>query len=102
MGGICDGQFSPYKAGRGQLNAMIRLRSCTVLCSCFLLSALVCAGQSAKNQAGDVASSVQRGLDLATKGRCKEALPQLKNRVARLSDKQLKYRAAMATARCAM
>jgi tetratricopeptide (TPR) repeat protein len=55
-----------------------------------------------KSQTGDPASSVRRGIDLATKGRCKEALPQLKNRVARLSDKQLKYRAAMSTARCAM
>ncbi len=36
------------------------------------------------------------------KGRCQEALPLLKKAAPRLADKQLKYRAVMATARCAM
>lgn len=47
-------------------------------------------------------SSVERGLNLAQKGRCKEALPILQKATPRLSDKQLKYRTMMATARCAM
>jgi len=48
------------------------------------------------------ASSAERGLALAQKGRCKEALPLLKTSNAVLQDKQLKYRTLMATARCAM
>jgi len=45
---------------------------------------------------------VEHAIDLATKGRCEEALPLLKKSAARVTDKQLKYRALMATVRCAM
>lgn len=48
------------------------------------------------------ASSAERGLALAQKGRCKEALPLLTKSTALLQDKPLKYRTLMATARCAM
>lgn len=48
------------------------------------------------------ASSVEASIDLAAKGQCEKALPILKRSVGRISDKDLKYRAAMATARCAM
>jgi len=44
----------------------------------------------------------ERALGWAAKGRCREALPRLKNAAARLVDKQQRYRVAMATARCAM
>jgi tetratricopeptide (TPR) repeat protein len=65
--------------------------------------ALSCAAQApAKGPGEDTAGSVERGIALAAKGRCREALPRLKNATARLADKQLKYRAGMATARCAM
>jgi len=47
-------------------------------------------------------SSVERGLGLAQKGRCREALPILKRSAPLLQDKQLRYRTLMATARCAM
>jgi tetratricopeptide (TPR) repeat protein len=57
-------------------------------------------------------SSAERAIDLAAKGRCQEALPALKQAISRRSDKgiadkqttdkQLEYRAAMATAKCAM
>ena len=39
---------------------------------------------------------------MAAKGRCREALPRLKAATAHIADKQLKYQARMATARCAM
>jgi len=42
------------------------------------------------------------GIRLAAKGRCGPALPILKRAAAHLTDKQLKYRAVMSTARCAM
>ncbi len=48
------------------------------------------------------ASTVEQAIDLAAKGRCNEALPILKKSTSHVSDKELKYRAAMATARCAM
>ena len=48
------------------------------------------------------AATIEQSIDLAAKGRCQEALPVLKRSAARVSDKDLKYRAAMATARCAM
>jgi tetratricopeptide (TPR) repeat protein len=46
--------------------------------------------------------TVEEGITLAAKGRCREALPILKKSVAHLADKQLKYRVEMSTARCAM
>jgi predicted Zn-dependent protease len=49
----------------------------------------------------DVSGPARRGIELAQKGRCKEALPELK-RAMRLTDKELRYQTAMATARCAM
>jgi tetratricopeptide (TPR) repeat protein len=44
----------------------------------------------------------ERGLSLASKGRCRAALPLLTRSAAHLTDKQLKYRVVMSTARCAM
>jgi tetratricopeptide (TPR) repeat protein len=45
-------------------------------------------------------ASPDQALSLAQKGRCREALPLLKKSAP--SDKQLKYKTLMATARCAM
>jgi tetratricopeptide (TPR) repeat protein len=50
----------------------------------------------------DFAASAAQGVGLAEKGRCREALPLLKKAIPHLSDKQLKFEAAMASARCAM
>src|ERR1700730_5036546 len=47
-------------------------------------------------------SSAQRGISLAEKGDCTEALPVLKRVTVHITDAQLKYHAAMAIARCAM
>ncbi|HXY14935.1 MAG TPA: tetratricopeptide repeat protein [Terriglobales bacterium] len=74
------------------------------------IAALPCCGQtSAKNSAPaapptseNVSAAAERGIELAAKGQCTEALPVLKRSTARLTDKQVKYRAAMATAKCAM
>lgn len=51
--------------------------------------------------------AVEHSIDLAATGHCQEALPTLKLAIARppgkqTADKQLEYRAAMATAKCAM
>jgi tetratricopeptide (TPR) repeat protein len=50
----------------------------------------------------DVTAAAQQGITLAEKGRCREALPMLKKVIPHLSDKQLKFEAAMASVRCAM
>jgi tetratricopeptide (TPR) repeat protein len=50
----------------------------------------------------DTSSAVERSISLAAKGRCREALPVLKKAGPHITDKQLKYRAAMSTARCAI
>jgi tetratricopeptide (TPR) repeat protein len=47
-------------------------------------------------------TAVEHAIDLGAKGRCQEALPVMKKSLAQASDKQLEYRVAMATARCAM
>ncbi len=46
--------------------------------------------------------SVEQAIALVAKGHCQEALPPLKRAMPHLADKQLRYRAAMAEARCAM
>ena len=67
-----------------------------------MLGGLCAAQPSQKNQAVDPTTSVEHSISLAATGRCREALPRLKSTTAHLTDKSLKYRAGMATARCAM
>ena len=82
----------------------IRLPSvCLAVCSSWAALGILSSAQApAVKSAGDRTASVQQAMNLAAKGRCREALPRLKSATARLSDKQLKYRAGMASARCAM
>jgi tetratricopeptide (TPR) repeat protein len=82
-----------------------RLGLGVVLCVCGLLAsslAQIPAQVSSKAPPADASSSAERGVSLAAKGRCREALPILKKSAPHLTDKQLKYRAVMSTARCAM
>ena len=69
-----------------------------------ILAAAPLFGQVPAKSSPATASStaVEHAIDLAAKGRCQEALPVLKKSLAQASDKQLEYRVAMATARCAM
>jgi len=57
---------------------------------------------AAQGTAATTSASVLRALRQAEKGLCKEALPVLRRGVPRVSDKQLRYNAAMGEARCAM
>jgi len=75
--------------------------------TCMIFAGLLVAAATAAAQARPSASSaptptVEQAIDLAAKGRCGEALPVLKKSATRVPDKDLKYRAAMATARCSM
>lgn len=65
---------------------------------------LIYTGVSFAQRSGpaDTSTPTQQGIALAQKGRCREALPILRKSAAHLTDKQLKYQSAMATARCAM
>jgi len=55
-----------------------------------------------KTPVADPTASAQQGISLATKGRCREALPVLRKASSYLADKQLKYQATMSLARCAV
>jgi tetratricopeptide (TPR) repeat protein len=55
-----------------------------------------------KTPVADPTASAQQGISLATKGRCREALPVLRKASSYLADKQLKYEATMSLARCAV
>ena len=92
------------------------IRPTCLLLTSFLIAGLVapcCVGQAQapaasttptpRSAAGaDYAASAAQGVGLAEKGHCREALPLLKKSIPHLSDKQLKFEAAMASARCAM
>ena len=58
--------------------------------------------QTSEKPTPEAPSSIERAIDLTVKGRCQEALPILKRSLSQLKNKQVEYRAAMATARCAM
>jgi tetratricopeptide (TPR) repeat protein len=72
-----------------------------VVCLCGFLISSSGAQVSSKTPAADASSFAERGISLAEKGRCREALPLLK-KAGHLADKQLKYKALMSSARCAM
>jgi predicted Zn-dependent protease len=76
-----------------------------------ILAALVCGapgellGAQAERKTSEGSSPsarVERGVDLASKGQCPEALTILRKSIRALVDKQLRYRAAMASAQCGM
>jgi tetratricopeptide (TPR) repeat protein len=74
--------------------------------TCMILAGILVAAAMAAAQARPAPAlatpTVEQAIDLAAKGRCQEALPVLKKSATRVPDKDVKYRAAMATARCAM
>jgi len=75
------------------------------LCTIALASSnTLLAGQAVVSNSSSAAgtSPAERGLALAQKGRCREALPVLEKSTPSLQDKELRYRTLMATARCAM
>lgn len=57
---------------------------------------------SAHANPGDHDGNVEHGIELAAQARCEQALPLLKKFTTSIPDKQLKYRALMATVRCSM
>ena len=56
----------------------------------------------AKAPAEGTSSAAERGISLASKGRCREALPILKKASAEITNRDVKYDVLMSTARCAI
>src|SRR5256886_1688824 len=76
-----------------------------------MVAALVCGtagellGAQAERKRSEGSSSsarIEQGVDLASKGKCPEALAILRKSIPAPVDKQLRYRAAMASAQCGM
>jgi len=66
-----------------------------------VLSGMVSAQASPKSP-NPADSSAERGIELASKGHCREALPILKKAGVQVTSKDLKYNVLMQTARCAI
>lgn len=58
--------------------------------------------QTSRRAGNSAEARAEKGIDLAQKGACERALPLLAGALRHLSDKQLKFTAAMARARCGM
>jgi tetratricopeptide (TPR) repeat protein len=67
-----------------------------------LLPAATFPQASAKGTPSGTSSMAHRGIDLAEKGHCREALPVLKKSAPLTADKQLKLKMGLATIRCAL
>ncbi len=57
---------------------------------------------AAQKQAADPLAAARQAVSLAERGHCAKSLPVLKRNLRNLPDKQFRYRAAFAAARCAM
>jgi tetratricopeptide (TPR) repeat protein len=62
----------------------------------------VCSAQASKKAASDPSASAHKGIQLTSGGHCSEALPLLRKSLPRITDKRLRYDAAMAMAQCGM
>jgi predicted Zn-dependent protease len=65
-----------------------------------ILRSLLCLSLATAAAAQSAGPTLPQAIDLAAKGQCRAALPALKR--LRPADKQLRYRAGLAEARCAM
>ncbi len=82
---------------------LTRTVACLVVAGWLVLSVTAGAAQDkSKTPAADPVAASTQAVALAERGRCAEALPVLTRNTTRLADKQLRYRSAMAAARCAM
>ena len=78
-----------------------------ILAAGLLIAALgfvspVRAAQVSKKTALDSSASAHKGIQLTSGGHCREALPLLRKSLPRITDRQLRYDAAMAMAQCGM
>jgi len=76
-----------------------RLLALVIATTC--IAPLTTHGQTSSKALSATGSEAERGINLASKGLCKAALPLLK-KSTQVPDKDLKYNVLMSTARCAM
>lgn len=110
--GAPEGILLAFRDNRTRYNARERIFAVSLMArqtTAILLTGVVCTvlagaafGQTSRRQPATSEPTLERGLDLAAKGRCTEALPVLRALQPRLKDKQSIYSTAMATAKCAM
>jgi len=86
----------------GAINYIFKPLCYRLLVVAAALSGTVLVFGQTKGAAEPNATLAERGIALAAKGRCKEALPLLKKSGMQLADQDLKYDVLMSTARCAM
>jgi tetratricopeptide (TPR) repeat protein len=67
-----------------------------------LVVILLCVAANGQANSKAPSTGAERGIALASRGRCKEALPILKKASAEITTKDLKYDVLMSTARCAI
>jgi tetratricopeptide (TPR) repeat protein len=79
-----------------------RFTLCLTLGVCLHQPAFSQGGAKPPAAAPDPATSARQAIALTEQGKCQEALPVLKRVLPHLTDKQTRYRAAMAETRCAM
>jgi tetratricopeptide (TPR) repeat protein len=72
------------------------------LLGCAAIPCVLCAQTPSKAAPPLSSGAVEHAINLAAEGHCSGALPVLKKQASHVADKQLRYRAQMATARCAM
>jgi tetratricopeptide (TPR) repeat protein len=76
--------------------------SSLLLIAWFFSAAIAGAQETSKSGTAAVALSAEQAVNLATKGRCREALPLLKKAATQTANKDARYNVLMSTARCAM
>jgi tetratricopeptide (TPR) repeat protein len=83
---------------------MLRKFHATIAAPVFLVLLPAAAFSQAppKSTPSETSTATNRGIDLAEKGHCREALPLLKKSAPLTADKQLKLKAGIATIRCAL
>jgi len=101
--GIKTLQAAQIYCARAWHGSMSKHSISPLLLSCFMVSRVLSGGPSLfAQQSTNPAAQAQRGIALAQKGRCKDAVPVLKGASGRVTDKQVRFQAAMLLARCAM
>lgn len=78
------------------------MRTAWLLIAAVGLISSACSAQVSKKTAFDPSASARKGIQLTSGGHCSEALPLLRKSLLRITDKQLRYDAAMAMAQCGM
>ena len=99
------GYTSAMRCSFPQKSYVMKRRIALLACvSIFVgVSAISSTAQTAKKvPAIDPSAAAQRGIDLAARGRCTEALPILRRAIAHVTERKVRYETAMAMAQCGM